>query len=58
MFAIVPWVNVILSCFKQLPLNFTIVLLPIQLNAGARLLLVVGGGLIISDNPLDFHCEI
>ena len=48
-----------LSCFKQLPSNFTLVLLPTQLNAGARQLSDVVGGLTTSlDNPLDFHHEI
>ena len=49
----------ILSCFKQLPSNFTLVLTPIQFNEGARLLLDVTGGLILSsENPLDFQAKI
>ena len=48
-----------LSCFKQLSSNFTLYLLPIYLNTGARLLLDVVEGLIISsDNPLDVNFEI
>ena len=48
-----------LSCFKQLSSNFTFYLLPIYLNTGARLLLDVVEGLIISsDNPLDVNFEI
>ena len=43
--------------FKQTPPNF--VLLPIYLNAEARLLSDGAGSLIISsDNRLDFHDEI
>ena len=54
-----PGVNVVLSCFKQPSLKFTLFLLPKQFNAGARLLTDVVGGLILSlDNPLDFHDEI
>ena len=59
MFSIVPLVNVILSSFKQPGSNFTFALLPIQLNAGVRLLSDVLGALIISsDTALDFHDEI
>ena len=46
----------ILSCFKQLPLNFTCIVLPVYFSVGAD---VLSGGLITSsDNPLDFHSEI
>ena len=31
---------------------------PIYFNNGARLLLDLVGGLILSDNPLDLHAEI
>ena len=49
----------ILSCFKQLPPNFTLILVPIKFNEGARILSDVVGGLILSsDDPLDFHNEI
>ena len=48
-----------LSSFKQLPLNVTLALLPIQLNAEARQLSDVVGCLTTSsDNLLDFHHEI
>ena len=48
-----------LSCFKQPPSNFTLVLLPIDFNAGARLLSDVLEGLILSsDNLLNFHAKI
>ena len=60
MFTVFPWVTN-LSCFKQRPSNFTLVLLllPINLNAGARQLSDVVGSLTISSgNPLDFHDEI
>ena len=51
-FTIVPRVNVILSCLKRPPLNFTLLLLPICLNAGVRLLSNVAVGLIVSsENP-------
>ena len=46
-------------CFKQLPVNFTLILLPTQLIDGVRLLSdVVGGLILLVDNPLDFHYEI
>ena len=52
-------VNVILSSFKQLPVNFNPVLLPIWFNTKERVLSDVAGGLVISSgNPLDFHFEI
>ena len=43
----------------QLPLNFSLILLPTQSISGVRLLSDVTGGLIVSaDNLLDFHDEI
>ena len=49
-------VNLIFSCFKQSPLNFTVVLVPTKFNKELRILLDVVGGLILSsDKPLDFH---
>ena len=60
MFTVFPGVYVILHCFKQLPVNLTLALVPYKLNAVVRLLSdVVEGGVIFSlDNPLDFHDEI
>ena len=56
MLTIFIWLIVILSCFKQLPLNFTCIVLPVYFSVGAD---VLSGGLITSsDNPLDFHSEI
>ena len=53
------WVYVILSCFKQLPLNSTLVLVPRKFNKGLRILLDLAGGLILSsDSALDFHSTI
>ena len=58
-FTVSPKVNLILSYFKQLPSNFTLVLGPIQFNKGGRLLSDVAEGLILlSDNPLHCHAEI
>ena len=52
-------VNVIFSCFKQLPTSFTLILLPTMLNPGGRLLSdVVGELIVLSDNSLDYHEEI
>ena len=49
----------IFSCIKQPPSNFTRTLSLIKCNEGVGLLLGVVGGLILSsDNPLDFHAEI
>ena len=46
------------DCFKQLPVNFTLVLVP-QFNARVRLLSDHVGGFILSaDNPSDFYDEI
>ena len=59
MFSIVLWVYVTLFCFKQLPLNFNLVLLPVKWIKGERLLSDVGGGLVLlSNNPIDLHSEI
>ena len=59
MFTIFPWFNVIFSCFKQSLLNFTLALVPTKFNEGLRILFGVVGGLILSsDNPLDFHDTI
>ena len=59
MFVLFPWLNIIFSCFKQSPLNFTLALVPTKSNEGLRILLDVVGGLILSsDNPLDFHDKI
>ena len=52
-------ISIILFCFKPLLSNFTLVMLPINLNDGVRLLSNVVRALKISlDNPLDFHNEI
>ena len=49
----------IFSCIKQPPSNFTHTLSSIKSNEGARPLLNVVVGLILSSsNPLDFHAEI
>ena len=45
-----------LSCFKQLPLNVTYILLPACSSVGESLLSV--GLITLSDNPLDFYSEI
>ena len=59
MFIIFSWLNVIFSCFKQSLLNFTLALVTTKSNEGLRILLFVVGGLILSsDNPLDFHDKI
>ena len=43
-------------CFKQLPLNFTYILLPVCFNVGAS---VLTGGLVTSlDNPFHPHDQI
>ena len=49
MFTIFPWLNVIFSCFKQSPLDFTLDLVPTWRikNEGLRNLLDVVGGLIL-----------
>ena len=57
MFIIVPWVYVILFCFKQLPLNSILFSVPDYL--GQSILLNVVGDLIISlENPLDYNDKI
>ena len=48
MLTVFPGLNVYLSCFKQLPLNFTYFLLTVYFSVGAILLLDVVGRLIIS----------
>ena len=59
MFTIFPWLNVIFSCFKQSPLNFTLALVPTKFNEGSGNLLDVVGVLIPSSGcPLDFHNKI
>ena len=59
MFTIFPWWYVIFSCFKQSPLNFTLALVPIKSSYGLMILFgVVGGSILSSDNPLDFHDKI
>ena len=56
MFTVFRRVYVILAWFKQLLLNFNLILLPRSSINGERLLSDVAGGLILSsDNPLDFH---
>ena len=58
MFTIFPWVYVDLSCFKQLPLNLTLILASKKFNEGLRKLLGAEGGAILSaDNPLDLHAK-
>ena len=43
-------------CFKQSLLNFTLILVTAKFNVGLTILFDVVGGLILSsDNPLDFH---
>ena len=59
MFTIFPSLNVNFSCFKQTPLNFTLALIPTKSKGGLRILFDVIGGLILSsDSPLDFHDKI
>ena len=59
MLTIFAWLNIILSCFKQLPLNFGYALLKFGYlyvnSAGARLL---SGDLMALFNTLDFHSVI
>ena len=56
MFTVFQRLNVIFSCFRQLPLKFTYILLTIDFTAGARVLL---RGLMTSLlKPLDFHSAI
>ena len=57
MFTTFPWVYASLfACFKQLPVNFTFILLPTQLIDRERL--VVGGSIFSLDSPLDCHDKI
>ena len=59
MFTVFPRVYVTIFCFKQLPSDFTLVLVSIKARGGARQSLNVVEGLIISsDNPLGFYDEI
>ena len=59
MLTIFPWLNVICSCFKQSPLNYTLALLPTKSSERLSTLLDVEGGVILSsDNRLDFHDKI
>ena len=54
MFTTFPWSYLILSCFKQLPLNSALVLVPKQLNSALSLKsLVVGAVIFSSENPLN-----
>ena len=55
MLTIFPWLNAILSYFKQLPLNFGYAPLYVDTSAGGALL---SGDLITSFNFLDFHSVI
>ena len=59
MFTDFPWLYVIAFCFKQLPLNLTLGLVPKYSNEGLGKLLGVEAAVIFSsDNPLVFHDEI
>ena len=59
MFTVFPWLNVVFSCFKQSPVNFSLGLVPAKSNKGLKILLDVVEGLILaSDNPFDFHDKI
>ena len=52
------WQNVFFSCFIKLSSNFTSILVLIEFNKKAGLLLGVVGNLILSSaNPLGFHSE-
>ena len=56
MFTSFPWLYVILLCFKHIPLNFTLFLVPKNFYEGSIKLLGAEGDLIIlRDNALDFH---
>ena len=41
------------DCFKQLPVNFTLILVPTWLIDGSRL--IVGGSIFSVDNPFDCY---
>ena len=56
MCTVFPLLNVSLSCFKQLPLKFTCILLSVYLIAGERLL--SGALTASSDSPVHFDDEI
>ena len=56
MLAVFPRLNVLISCFKKLPLNFTYILMPVYLSVGASVF--QGGFITSSDNPLDLRSEI
>ena len=59
MFTAFPWVYVVLSCLKQLPLNLTLVLVHKCFTEALRKLWGAEGDLILSsDTPLDFHSKI
>ena len=61
MFTIFPWVYVILSCFKQLPLNLTLGLTPKYSNDGLRKIWGAEGAVIFSSDvhqTLDFYDKI
>ena len=50
------WLYIALSCLKQRPLNFTLVLWPGLPSEELRNLLGAEGDLMLSpDNPLDFY---
>ena len=56
MFTTFPWVYGNFGCFKQLPLNFHLILSSAWSINGLRLLLdVTGGLLVLPDSPLDSH---
>ena len=56
MFTIFLWLYVILSCFKEPPLNSNYILLLSYPSVGAKLL--SGGLKTSSDSSLDFHSKI
>ena len=59
MFTIVQSLKITFSCFKQPPLNFLLSLVPTKFTEGLSVLLDAVGGLILSsDNPVDFHDKI
>ena len=48
-----------MPCFKELSLNSNLILVQRKFNKGLRVLLDLVGGLILSsDSPLDFHSKI
>ena len=59
MFTDYPLLYVIAFCFKQLPLNLTLGLVPKYSNEGLTKLLGAEGAVIYSlENPLNFHDEV